>query len=55
MERSEIVKLLEEAINEQLYQDYQLDTETVSFILKKLEDAGYQPLKPSAEDLSSGG
>lgn len=43
MKRSEMVKALEQEINGQLYQDYQLDTEQVSSILKKLEDMGMLP------------
>lgn len=43
MKRSEMVKILEDAINSGLYQDYQFSTESVSNILEILEKAGMKP------------
>lgn len=43
MKRSEMVNILEKAINSNLYQDYLFDEEMISEVLDTIEQAGMLP------------
>ena len=55
MKRSEMINVLDEAINSQLYQDYLFDEDMLNLVLIAIEKAGMLPpeTKATPEDFSN--